>query len=522
MKNMYKFLLFVALVTLSGSAFAQEVYKGRVTDQETGKPISGVDIRFVGSKFEVVTADDGTFSVEKTGDTFTLRLNHPDYDVATFNMRNADGVVSIEMQSNVRYNQYGQKVDRKILTSESRDGFITWESKDQKYRMWMDNRIYLDGATYFDNYDNDLTYDENKERGQLNVPGQALTLRRMRFALKANVGDDWYGEIDFDFAGNEVDIKDAYIRRYLGDWGQLRVGQFRMPQGMQQTTTSRYLKLMERANAYNFNPNRKLGIGYSSWSDNYMFGLGLFTEEVQNIDSKEYFKGNIHDVEPMKGISSRASYYPINKQGRLIAVGMGYTYNTPGIDDRIKIDPKDETKVSQMEFLQAKVKDVSAYQNINFELAGSYGPFRATAEYYMASMTRSDASLETVNFSGFYVQGAWLITGENHAWNHREAEFTQVRAKSKKGAWELAARFSNISLNDYDAEVYGGAGDYYTVGLNYYASRNVKFMVNYTFVDHDRYANDEGSLDWATNMDAAAGQGGFDYGYLAWRIEIDF
>jgi phosphate-selective porin OprO/OprP len=514
--------MLVVMITISGSAFAQEIYKGKVTDQETGKPIPGVEIRFVGSKFEVQTAEDGTFSIERTGDTYTIRLNHPDYDIMTYNMRDADGMVYIEMHSNVRYNQYGQRVSRQVLTTESREGYISWESKDKNYHMWMDNRIYLDGAYYMDNYDNDLSYDENKERGQLKVPGQYITLRRMRFALKVDVGNKWYGEIDVDFAGNEIDVKDAYLRHYLGDWGQVRIGQFRMAQGMQQTTTSRYLKFIERANAYKFNPNRKLGIGYSSWSNHYMFKLGVFTEEVQNVDTKLYFKGAIHEVDPMQGVSTRLAWYPINEQGKLIHIGAGYTYNTPGLENRIKIDPKDETKVSQMEFLQAKVKDVKGYQNINFELAGSYGPFRASAEYYMASMTRSEANLETVKFSGFYVQGAWLLTGENHAWNYREAEFTQVRANSKKGAWEVAARFSNMNLNDFNAGVYGGEGDYYTAGLNYYASRNVKFMINYTFVDHDRYANDEGSLEWATKMDAPAGQGGYDYGYISWRCEIDF
>lgn len=531
---MYKFLLFVALVTMSGSAFAQEIYKGRVTDQETGKPIPGVELRFVGSKFEVSTSEDGTFSVERTGDTYTLRLNHPDYDVATFNTRDKVGVMEIQLVSHVRYNQYGQKVGRKELSAESRDGFISFESKDKNYHLWMDNRIYLDGAHYFDNYDSNLTADENKAKGQLDVPSQMLKLRRMRFAIKALVGDNWYGEIDFDFDGNMVDIKDAYLRRFFGEpgnpWGQLRIGQFRMPQGMQQTTTSRYLKLMERASLYKFNPNRRLGVGWAQWSKKYSVAVGLHTEEIRNEHDQiegdpNYYKGDLQGATPMLGISTRAAYYLINEPGKLISLSGGFSTRTPGLykypDNRIKYDAKDETKVSEMEFTVAKVNGVKMATNINVDFAASFKSLRMTGEYHYNTLTREDG-LSTVKFSGFYVQAAYILTGEFHPWNHREGEFTQVRAKSKAGAWEVAARYSYMDLNDFAADVRGGEKGQYTVGLNYYVSRNVKFMVNYSYVDHDRYSTGAGDYADYIDQDAPVGESGFDYGMLTWRCEIDF
>jgi len=56
------------------------------------------------------------------------------------------------------------------------------------------------------------------------------------------------------------------------------------------------------------------------------------------------------------------------------------------------------------------------------------------------------------------------------------------------------------------------------LGLNYYASRNVKFMLNYSYVDHDRYSN--GAGDYADYI-LESGTG-FDYSMLIWRCEIDF
>ncbi|RLD84684.1 MAG: hypothetical protein DRJ10_00495 [Bacteroidetes bacterium] len=523
---------FILLLVLTGSALAQETIKGRITDSETGKPIEGVDVRFVGSKEEVSSEADGSFTIERIGDTYTLVFSHPDYDQQRINSRGIEGDLIVELITNVRLNQYGQKVTRKVLSAESREGFIAFQSADRNFKFWFDNRIYLDGASYFDNYDKNITPDENLALGQLDVPSQFLKLRRMRFAIKARVGDNWYGEIDFDFDGMLVDIKDVYIRRFFGTpgnpWGQIRIGQFRMPQGMQQTTTSRYLKLMERASLKEFNPNRRLGIGWASWNLKYMFALGLHTEETRNaLDYKEgdpdpnYYKGELQGATPMLGLSTRAAYYFFNDPGKLLSLSAGYSRRTPGLykypDNRIKYDPKDETYVSELEFTVVKVGGVKTANNINVDLAASYGPLRITGEYHYNLLAMKDVA-GSVNFSGFYVQSAFLLTGESHPWNHREGEFTQVRANKKSGAWEIVARYSYINLNDFEHGVRGGQKGQYTAGLNYYVSRNVKFMLNYSFVDHDHYS--DGAGDFADYVQVPGT--GFDYSFVTWRCEIDF
>lgn len=447
-------------------------------------------------------------------------------------------VTEEETDDNVRYNQYGQKVTSQVLSAESREGFIAFESADKNYKLWFDSRVYLDGATYFDSYDYDLTQEQNLAEGRIDIPGQLLKLRRMRFAIKANVGDNWYGEIDFDFDGMMVDIKDAYIRKYFGEpgkpWGQFRIGQFRMPQGMQQTTTSRYLKIMERASVNEFNPNRRIGIGWASWNKSYMFGLGLHTEETRNVHDQfegdpYFFKSPTPDnvtsmqgAKPMLGISTRGAYYFMNEPGKLISVGLGYSSRTPGLykypDLRIKYDPKDETNVSELEFTVAKVGGVKLATNMNVDAAVSFGPWRMTGEYYINRLALK--TTEVVNFSGFYVQSAFLLTGENHAWNYREGEFTQVRADRKSGAWEVAARYSYINLNDFEQGVRGGQKGQYTVGINYYASRNVKFMMNFSYVDHDMHS--DGAGDFANYVSPTLTPTGIDYSMITWRCEIDF
>ena len=50
------------------------------------------------------------------------------------------------------------------------------------------------------------------------------------------------------------------------------------------------------------------------------------------------------------------------------------------------------------------------------------------------------------------------------------------------GAWEIAGRFSTVDLNDQLATANGVAGGrqtIYTLALNWYVNRNVRFMFDY-------------------------------------------
>ncbi len=62
------------------------------------------------------------------------------------------------------------------------------------------------------------------------------------------------------------------------------------------------------------------------------------------------------------------------------------------------------------------------------------------------------------------------------------------------GAWELAARYSYIDLNDGTGKnrVQGGKMDGVTVGLNWYWNDNLKFQFDWVY-DH-RYDLPPGSL----------------------------
>ena len=109
------------------------------------------------------------------------------------------GSMSAQENDEVRYNQYGVAVDRKELHTEARNNILVMESKDQSYKLWMDNRVQVDGASFWG------------AGSDFDKIGNGVSTRRVRFAIKAQITKDWYGEVDMDMADGVFELKDAII-----------------------------------------------------------------------------------------------------------------------------------------------------------------------------------------------------------------------------------------------------------------------------------------------------------------------
>ena len=120
------------------------------------------------------------------------------------------------------------------------------------------------------------------------------------------------------------------------------------------------------------------------------------------------------------------------------------------------------------------------------------------------------------SFSGWYLQGAWTITGERHAWTNANGGFVGIRpaksfnpSKGTWGAWEIAARYSVLDLNDNEGVfgrtapaggIRGGEQKITTVGLNWYPNSVVRFLLDYQRINVDRLNTAGARLDTDVNV----------------------
>jgi len=431
-----------------------------------------------------------------------------------------------EKTDSVRTNQYGLEVAFQRLNPEEQEGILNLTSKDGSYRFWLDTRVQFDAAMFSTD-----TY---------NPIGNGVDIRRARFAVKTILWNNWYGELDLDFSNSEVELKDAYIKyTFDSDRLNLKMGHFKEGIGMETTTTSRYLWFMERSLVSKLDASRHLGVQTNYWGDKFLLVGGVHFRTVGEAEEVEISQDhNKKDgLDEGYSLTGRAVYTPIRKGFNVLHLGVSGTYRTPKttaeIPNSVRYSTRSHTSINRKKYLDTDViLDVDNTVGFEAELAGSYKSFAFQGEYKMANVNRME-DLETYNAQGFYIQASYLLFGGHQNYNGREGEFTRVTRGKKYGDLELAIRYDFLDLNDFESEIYGGSAEGYTVGLNYHFNPNVKFMMNYVYNNNDRYANGKGKLYVGHDADGnltkdpfqvvePKGQGGDDFGMLAFRIEIAF
>jgi phosphate-selective porin OprO/OprP len=164
--------------------------------------------------------------------------------------------------------------------------------------------------------------------------------------------------------------------------------------------------------------------------------------------------------------------------------------------------------------------NVSGAQVYSVEAAATYGPLFFQGEYFWFNVERGAATglppigAPNLRFDGGYAEASFLLTGETHTYNSGSAAYNGIvptnpfyLTSSGWGAWEIAGRISRIDLNDQLATANGVAGGQQTVftaGLNWYANRNVRFMLNYLHGDIAKQVSPTNFGDTGAKFDAFA------------------
>jgi phosphate-selective porin OprO/OprP len=133
---------------------------------------------------------------------------------------------------------------------------------------------------------------------------------------------------------------------------------------------------------------------------------------------------------------------------------------------------------------------IMADNSVVYDLEASWrkGSFWLAGEYLASEIDSSSAG--DPEFGGYYVTASWVLTGEMRAYGKKNGVFGAVPvAKSVYqggwGAWELAARWSELDLTEGTIE--GGEMQVASVGLNWWLSPTFNVNVNYRHIGLDRF-----------------------------------
>lgn len=356
---------------------------------------------------------------------------------------------------------------------------LTFRSEDDKFKLTFNGRIQADGALFFGEGDQPL--------------GNGVGFRRVRLGVTASFGERISGKIEMDLTDGSFSLKDCFIRYAFPNGWSFRAGNFKEGFGMAAMTSSADLWFMEKANVLSaFAPEYHIGVQGTLERGDFLGVAGIHFKKVDGSKEKDYSESNNKQGQD-EGISvtGRAVWQPVSSdKTKGFHAGLAASYRTPkttvgvSMPHTVRYSTRSLSYINKIKHLDTGlIADVSHDWLAGAELAGFYRGFRVQGEYIMNNTVRMEG-LETEKFNGFYVQAAYLLFGGQQRFSKSRGAFSQPTLGRTWGDIELAARFDRIDLNG--TEVMGGAAAGWTFGVNYYATRNLKAQLNYSYVDHDK------------------------------------
>ena len=300
--------------------------------------------------------------------------------------------------------------------------------------------------------------------------GDGFNNRRARIGIEGKLTPDWSFIIEYDFAENDAVAADVMMSGKIGP-GTLNIGQYKVPMGLNELTSSNNIAFIERTSPSNvIVDSRRMGIGYDYHAQQF------------GIQSMVYGRamGGKKDGDMPMGVAGRIYGNPVLDDAIKLHLGGSAAYENLRDYNTLRYRDRPEARADSAIRLidTGDITDSDNTLKLGLELALIYGPLWVEAEYLTVDVSR-DLGKDR-RFNGYHVQAGYVLTGESRG--YRNGVIRGVTPKNNDwGALEAAARFSRIDLTD--GVILGGVQETITLGLNYILTANIRFMANYIMVD---------------------------------------
>ena len=240
--------------------------------------------------------------------------------------------------------------------------------------------------------------------------------------------------------------RDVYVNYRGLDVLQIQAGQFKLPFGLDENTSSGNLDFVYRSRAAELSPGRDPGVMAHGRAGILRYEAGMFA----------------HDGDNARGNGAVRVYGGRTAAGRLLLqpfrsststsvledlqAGVAYTSSevSPGISD-LRVD----TALGQPFFPPAFAVQ-GKRRRAGVEMRWRPGPFSLQSEFIRLTSERrgqrlDNSDLPPLNAHAWYAQGAWALTGERKAKGADEPRRPLFRGGA--GSIELAARVEAVRLS---------------------------------------------------------------------------
>lgn len=331
-------------------------------------------------------------------------------------------------------------------------------------------------------------------------PENRIQFRRIRLGAQGTLLNNGIYRLEFDLGNpSRSNYRDVYVGfEHLPFFQTVLIGNQKRPLGLDTWNSNQHVLFLERPLALNaFNPNfRRIGIqsyGHTE-DDQWNWQVGIF--EVQDIKEFGHYIGDATQLSYNTRFTGTPWYDEVSGGRGYLHLGVSNMFATTDANagplssdanqSRFSVRPELQTSSSWLD--TGRIMGGQSFNVTGLESVLNVGSLHVTGEYMTTVVDRQNNS--NLNFQGGYVQAAYFLTGEHEAWDReagrllRPKPFEKFFLVSKGngdigrgwGAWQVAARWSTLSLNDKD--IHGGSQDNWTLGLNWYWTPYSKVVFN--------------------------------------------
>jgi len=439
-------------------------------------------------------------------------------------------------------------------------GKPTIASGDGRFSATLHGVMQFDTAAYFQSGAGPLGSDFR--RGATNSAtdtahardlGNGTNFRRARIGVDGKVFGDFEYNVLFDFGGaGEEDgghVQELWVQ-YSGIKPiHVRVGAFPPSIGLEDQASTNGAPFLERPAIADM--ARSLAGGdfreaAEIWGagERWYFNAAVTGRlvGVSNIQGSTV----LQPYDSQLGLIGRIAFLPYRDENLLIHVGAHGSYSVRPADAGgpdtaagtarypITFQERPELRVDGTRLISTGGIDADHASTLGFEGALQFRNLFIEGEYEQLRIERRNPAAGVVNptFSGYYVEGTWVLTGETRRYNMGTYAFDAPSVDHpfslQNGTWgglELALRYSDADLNFREGAlgtaisasgVRGGEQRIFAAGLNWYLNSVVRFMFQFQDVTIDR-------LSPATSFTTPVGvQIGQHYQSVAVRSQMAF
>jgi phosphate-selective porin OprO/OprP len=368
---------------------------------------------------------------------------------------------------------------------QSRYGYL-WQFADGEFELRFNGLLQVDGRVYEQRNQNPVVNDINIPRARLYFSGRLTRPIEYQISLQRGL--------------NNFDLFNAYVNFHYDDRFQLRAGRFKPPYTFEwyKMTAMEFFVPERSPFAENFGPNRQVGV----------MGWGfLFRERLEYAVAMAGGGRNSYgDFNDGKDVMALLDYKPYYQSGsdalKNFAIGGSVDagrQNNPLVPAVIRTSVNGSGVTELAGTGDALVSPAMLAFNGNVRERGDRALWELHSTYYYRGLAlqgawdsgHNDFALTSpgarpvhLPVSGFFVQTAYLLTGESRERASLIEPFRPFdlrRGRFGLGAWEVQARYSNLTLGNSvftgglaDPNLWSNRVDMVDAGFNWYLNKFVK------------------------------------------------